>query len=161
MTSTFKKIIATGIFLIVLAGAAVALVMSGGCSASHGNEPIDDFKNGIVNGIIDITGVKGTLDSELRKRTGALASQLGISESAADGIVDSLAIKEWKATTLPAGVQERSTNTIETERITADVTTYDDPSYVTISAYGVGITLEVPESARTYTPLIELIPLFM
>ena len=161
MTSTFKKIIAVGILFIVLAGAAVALVMSGGCSSTHEGDPIDDVKNGVVNGIIDISGVKGRLDAELRDRTGALASQLGVSESVANGIVDSLAIKDWRAATLPASAKEMSTNTIETDRISAAITLYDDPSYVTVKAYGIPITLEVPESARVYTPLIEYLPYYM
>ena len=161
MTSTFKRIVAIGIFFIVLAGAAVALVMSGGCSTSHENEPINDLRNGVVNGIIDISGVKGRLDSELHERTGALASQLGVSESVADGIVDSLAIQDWRAITLPANAQERSTNTIEADTVAVDVTVYEDPSYVTVKAYGIPVTLGVPESAQRYTPLLELIPLFM
>ena len=155
MTRTFKRIIATGIAFILIAAIAVAAVVSSN-SAQYAR-PLDNFTNGSLNTLIDITGVKGHVDSTLRQKTGELAEQLGISQSAANEMVDSLAIQDWRVTTLPADAVETGTSAVKAGNVDAAITTYEDPSLITVGAYGLSLTLEAPESAQIYTPFLRYI----
>ena len=156
MTRTFKRIVGVAILFIAIAAGAVALVMSGGCSAdTAASSPVGEIANGALNTVIDASGVKGRIDSLLREKAGSFANQLGVPESVAEGIVDSLAIEDWQVTSLPADAAETSTSTIQAENVSATVTTYEDPSYITVEAYGVSLTMSVPESAQLYTPYLQ------
>ena len=153
MTATFKRIIIAAVALIAIAGAACALVMSCGHSTADG--PINQMRNGAVNTVLDLTGIKGRLDSELRSRAGEVAERMGVSQAVANSIVDSLAIEEWQAVTLPPSAKRSGSFNVEAQGISAQVTTYDDPSVITVEAFGQAITFEVPESARTYMPFLK------
>jgi len=157
MDRTFKRIIFTGLLFIAIAAGAVALVLSGGCSSPLSGHAglFDGFQNGVVNTLIDVSGVKGRIDSELRSRSGALADEMGVSQSVAEDIVDALAIQDWHATALPESVQETSTSTVDANGNKISITTYDDPGFVTVGAFGMSITMQAPESAQTYTPFLE------
>lgn len=154
MTRTYKRIIATGIVFILVAAVAVALVMAGG-RLSSADSPIDKVRNGVVNAVLDVSGVKGRIDSELRERTGVIASELGVPQSLADDIVDSLAIEDWRAVTLPADAKDTGTSTVNVRDVPIAITTYEDPGIVTMGAYGLSMTLAVPESAQFYTSYLQ------
>ena len=153
MTSTFRRIIITAILFIAVAGIAVALVMSGGCSRVA-KDPIEGMKNGAVNVVLNSSGIKGKVDAELRTRANAIAGEMGIPESVVNTMVDSLAIEDWEATSLPDNAQPTGTYEFNVEGTPTRVTTYEDPSIVTIDVYGQPVTMAVPESARNYVPLI-------
>ena len=152
MTKTFKRIIFTCVLLIALAGAATALVVTGGCAADGF---LGDVRNGAVNTFLDATGIKDRIDAELRARAGEIAADMGLSEEAADAFVDSLAISEWEAATLPADATETGTYSVDIEGTPTEITTYDDSGYVTLGAYGQKVTLAVPESAQIYVPFLQ------
>lgn len=153
MTKTFKRIIIAGVAFIAIAVAASALVVSGGCSTSAG-DPVESAKNGTLNAIIDASGIKGKIDSELRSRGGEIAEQVGIPQSTVDSFVDGLAIEDWQVTSLPSTATETGTYSVDADGTPAQITTYDDPSVVTINAYGQSVTMEVPESAQSYLPFL-------
>ena len=157
MDRTFKRIIFTGLLFIAIAGGAVALVLSGGCSSALPGQlgVLDGVRSNVVNTLIDVSGVKGRIDSELRARSGALADELGVSQSVAEDLVDALAIQDWRATVLPDNVQATSTSTVDAQGNEISITTYDDPSFVTLGAFGLSVTMQAPESAQTYTPFLE------
>ena len=154
MTKTFKRIIFAAIMLILIAGIACALVLASGLSTTAG-EPLADVKNGFVNTALDVSGIKDRVDSELRSKAGKLAEKAGIPEVLAESVVDSIDVKDWKATSLPEGVTAAGTYAITAGGIDMKVTTYDDPSVVTVGAYGQEVTMAVPESAQIYVPYLE------
>ena len=153
MTKTFKRIVIAGIAFIVLAIGASVLVVTGGCSTNAGN-PVEGAKNSTLNAVIDASGIKGEIDAKLRSKGGEIAEQIGIPQSTVDSVVDSLAIEDWKVASLPENASETGTYQVDADGTTAQITTYDDPSVVTVNAYGQSVTMEVPESAQSYLPFL-------
>lgn len=154
MTATFKRIIIAAIALIAAAGVAVALVLSDGCSSSAA-DPFGGVRNSAVNAAIDLSGVKGRIDAQVRAKAVEAANEYGVPETLVDNVVDSLAIEDWQATSLPPDAVETGTYTVDTEDASARITTYDDPSIVTIDAYGQTVTMAVPDSAQGYVSYIK------
>ena len=159
MTKTFRRILFLALLLSAIAAAIFAYAMTGGCTSSTVN-PLNNAKNGAINAALDATGVKEQIDSELRNRAGAVAAEYGISQAVVDDVVDSLAITEWKATELPKGVEMTGTYTVTDNAASTTITTYDDPSVVTVDMYGQSVTLSVPESAQAYVPYFQYFQYF-
>ena len=154
MTALYKRIIIVGICLILIAGIASAAVLSGGCSTNAG-DPLEGAKVSATNTLIDLSGIKGRIDSEVRAKASEVASESGGPQAVVDNIVDSVAIEDWQATSLPPDAVETGTYDVVSDDMSAKVTTYEDPSVVTVEAYGQTITMEVPESAQSYVPFIK------
>ena len=55
---------------------------------------------------------------------------------------------------LPADAAATTTISGSAAGVPASLTTYSDPNYVTISAYGQNIDLAVPASAQQYLPML-------
>ena len=55
---------------------------------------------------------------------------------------------------MPANVKPSSTISGSAAGVPASLTTYSDPNYVSINAYGQDIDLYVPVSAQQYMPLL-------
>ena len=55
-----------------------------------------------------------------------------------------------QATPLPAEARETGTFSGSYAGVDGSITTYEDPGYVTVKAYGQTVTLEVPASAQEY-----------
>ena len=153
MTAPFKRIVIVAIVLIAIAGIACAIVVFGSNAAGAGN-PLADAKNGAVNTALDLSGMKGRIDSELRAKAGKLAEENGVSQAVVDNVVDSLAIEDWKVVSLPDSATTTGSYSVDTDSMSARITTYDDPSIVTVEAYGQTLTMEVPQSARGYITLL-------
>ena len=68
--------------------------------------------------------------------------------------IDQLDISSWSAMALPADATATGSFTTSYQGAEATVTTYADPSYITVDAYGQTITLSVPESAQQYVSLL-------
>ena len=153
MTATFKRIIIAAIALIAIAGLSSALVLSGGCSANTAG-PAEGAKVDAINFMLDTSGIKERIDSEVRKKATEVAERYGVSATAVNNIMDSVAITDWKATTLPADAIETGAYDVQTDDLSATITTYEDPGIVTVDAYGQSITMEVPESAQGYVPML-------
>ena len=152
MTKTFKRIIIACIAFIVIAGAASALVLSGGCS-SNVDGPVENAKNGALNAIIDASSIKTRVDEELRNHAGAIAERIGVPQASIDNAINSLDVEDWRVTSLPANASETGSFSFDAEGTTATITTYDDPSIVTVEALGQSITMEIPQSAQGYATL--------
>ena len=154
MTSTFKRIIIIGLIMIALASVAIAVVMSQSCSRTTDN-PLNEAKTTAVNSLLDSTGIKKTIESEIRSRADSLAEETGIPRSYVDEVINNLDIQNWEVVSLPEGATETGSFSINAEGTPINVTTYDNPELLTVSAYGQDITVEVPASAQKYLPLIE------
>ena len=153
MAKTMRNIVITCVVLIVIAVGASALLLTGGCG-KMASDPLGQTRADAVNAVIDSSGIKQRIDSELRSHATDLATQVGISPSLAEGVVDSIAVEDWKAVPLPDSAKATDNFTVEADGTPVEITTYDDTSIVTVEAYGQEVTFEVPESARAYVPYV-------
>lgn len=110
--------------------------------------------NAAANAALDASGVKERVDEALRSNAGAISSATGLSESQVTEAIDSLDVTSWSAVSLPSDVTVRDTASGTHGGVTATVTTYDDPSYVTVETSGQTLTFAVPESAQGYAQLL-------
>lgn len=140
----------------VLLGIVVVLgVLSVAWDFALEGTPLEDMiGNGVANAALDASGVKGQIDSALRENVSAIASATGMSESQVTAAIDQLAIESWSVTSLPADASPAGSFNTTYHGASATVTTYADPSYVTVDALGQNLTLSVPESARSYVSLL-------
>ena len=74
--------------------------------------------------------------------------------AAVDAAIDALDIQSWEVTNLPEGAEKTGSANISYSGTDATITTYDDPSVVTVTAMGQDITLAVPDSAQSYLPFL-------
>lgn len=117
---------------------------------------IGNTRNEAVNAAVDASGVKSSVSDALMSHAGDIAATTGISTTQVQTVIEGLDIEDWQVATLPEGAQAKSTISGSAAGVEATLTTYDDPSYVSVSAYGQTIDLAVPSSAQQYLPLLAL-----
>ncbi|WP_308622668.1 hypothetical protein [uncultured Enorma sp.] len=122
--------------------------------ALNGTPLEDAIGTGIANAALDASGVKSNIDEALRSNVERIAAATGLSNEQVETAIDELAIESWSATTLPEGASVSGTFFTSYQGASAAVTTYADPSYITVEAYGQNLTLAVPESAQQYLSLL-------
>ena len=149
---TMVRIVALAIILILAAGVACFALVT--CDSSA---PFDNWRANAINTILDKTGLKERVDTALREKARAIAEENGIPSELLETGVDMLDIPNWKAAELPSGTKKDSTFTLDYDGHDITVTTYDDPSYVTLGAFGQEVTFDVPDSAETFTTLAPLL----
>ena len=108
-----------------------------------------------ANAILDATGLKGQADSALRQNASTIAAATGLSESQVNAAIDQLDISSWSVTTLPANAQATGSFTTNYQGTQTTVTTYSDPSYVSVNVAGQTVALSVPASAQSYVPYLK------
>ena len=141
-----KRIVAAAIILILLAGVAVFGLVT--CSS---DTPFQDLRIDAINTLIDKTGIKQRMENELYAKAEKFAEDTGVPIGLVDEAVSMLDITNWEAITLPDDAVENGSVSADIDGQHYELTTYDDPSYVTVAAFGQVITFEVPESAQTFT----------
>lgn len=132
--------------IVILLGIAALLFGT----VLSGTPVADSLGNAAVNAAIDASGVKGRIEDALRDNADAIAGATGLSPDQVDGAIDQLDIQSWSATSLPADAVATGSFEASYGGTQATVTTYADPSYVTVRAQGQSITLSVPSSAQSY-----------
>lgn len=110
--------------------------------------------NAATNAAIDASGIKSKAEDTLYANASDIAAQTGMSEERVNQAIDNLDINNWSVTSLPNDAKETGTQAVNYGGISAEVTTYEDPSYITVSAEGQTFTLEVPNSAQDYLSLL-------
>ena len=110
--------------------------------------------NAVTNAAIDASGIKTKAEDALYSNAADIAAQTGMSESQVNQAIDSLDIENWSITSLPSDVEATGSQSVSYGGVSAEVTTYDDPSYISVTAEGQTFTLEVPESAQEYMSLL-------
>lgn len=125
--------------------------------STHTQNAVDSAKNAATNAVIDASGIKDRINETIDEYKAEIINSTGISEDVADSIIDDIAVNDWQATTLPENVCETGTIDGSAYGIEGTVTTYDDPSYITVEAYGQTVTLAIPESAQGYLPYLTLL----
>jgi len=139
--------------LAIVAAFAVLCIFS---STQLGNaNPITGITTAIQNQALDNLGIKSKIDSTLRNNEEAIANYTGMSESQVDDMIDNLDIQDWNATQLPSNATVANTYNGNYGGTEATITTYDDPSYVTVCANDQNITLSVPESAQSHLSYLQ------
>ena len=140
----------------IVCGVAVLLgIFSAAWTLALNGTPLEDAIGiGIANAALDASGVKSSIDEALRSNVESIAAATGLSNDQVETAIDELAIESWSATTLPEGVSVSGTFSTSYQGASATVTTYADPSYITVEAYGQNLTLAVPESAQQYLSLL-------
>ena len=108
-------------------------------------------KNAAANAALDVSGLKSKAESALRGNADRIAEATGMSSSQVDAAMD---IQSWEVTSLPEGAEKTGSANVSYSGTDATITTYDDPSVVTVTAMGQDITLAVPASAQTYLPFL-------
>lgn len=140
----------------IVCGVAVLLgIFSAAWTLALNGTPLEDAIGiGIANAALDASGVKSSIDETLRSNVERIAAATGLSNEQVETAIDELAIESWIATTLPEGASVSGTFFTSYQGASAAVTTYADPSYITVEAYGQNLTLAVPESAQQYLSLL-------
>ena len=118
---------------------------------------IDESKMALTNSAIDASGIKGKAQEALEANSGRIAEATGLPLAVVDEAIEALDIESWQVTTLPRDVVEAGTLDMEYAGMTAEVTMYDDPSVITVDAYGQSITLAVPETSQEYVRYLSMI----
>lgn len=118
---------------------------------------IDESKIALTNSAIDATGIKGKAQEALEANSERIAETTGLPLAVVDEAIESLDIESWQVTTLPRYVVEAETLDVDYSGIEAKVTLYDDPSVVTVNAYGQTVTLAVPESSQEYVRYLSMV----
>ncbi|WP_165061557.1 hypothetical protein [Adlercreutzia sp. ZJ154] len=131
---------------------AVVLVLGGGILLEKAGieTPISGVANKAANTALDASGIKSKVDSALRSNASKIAEKTGLPVSSVNSMIDNLNIESWQVTNLPADATATGTTSMTYDGVSATVTTYDDPSVVTVDTGAGEVTLEVPASAQDY-----------
>jgi membrane-associated protease RseP (regulator of RpoE activity) len=108
----------------------------------------------LQNAALDASGLKEKAANALKNNREKIASATGLSTSQVDEAIRQLDIENWTITSLPDDAVSTGTVDVTYSGTNATVTTYTDPSIVTVKAYGQNVTLEVPENAQPYLPYL-------
>ncbi|MEE0844673.1 MAG: hypothetical protein U0L71_00555 [Eggerthellaceae bacterium] len=107
-------------------------------------------KNTVANIALDASGLKNRVQDALESRVNQISAATGLPISTVEQGISNLAVQDWEVATLPDSVTATGTFSGSAAGVNGTITTYDDPSYVTVNAYGQNVTLEVPSSAQQY-----------
>ncbi|WP_080798521.1 hypothetical protein [Arabiibacter massiliensis] len=152
-----KKIIGVllGLVALVIVGVVGVFALSGPNAAPG---PVSDAANeakaAVTNAALDASGVKDQVKNAIDANRDSIAAATGLTDEQLDAAIADLDIDSWQAAPLPADAKAAGTVEGAYAGIEGTITTYDDPGYVTIEAYGQTVTLEVPESAQQYLPFL-------
>lgn len=141
--------------VVVLVGVLVVLPQTLG--EDHPvTQAIDGGKVAATNAAIDASGVKAKAQETLEDNSSVIASRTGLPLSVVDNAIEALDIESWQVAAKPSDAVEKKTVDLEYGGTQATVTTYTDPSIVTVQMYGQAVTLAVPESSQPYLAYLTL-----
>ena len=153
-----KRVFATIAFVVIVVPLSVGAYLyfsEGGRSASASLTPVSSIVShgssagmATLNTIVDASGIKDQIESSLRSNASTIAERLDVTEEEVNTTIDALDIKDWEVALLPEDATSTDTYLVDYADTQALITTYEDPSYVTVTAYGQDVTLSVPESAQ-------------
>lgn len=153
-----KKVLGAflGLIALVIVGAVGVLTLSGPNAdpANPLTSVAQDAKVAATNAAIDASGLKAKVQDAIDANRDAIAAATGMTDEQVDAAVESLDIASWQAASLPASAAPASSVDGSYVGVDGTITTYDDPGYVTVEAYGQTVTLAVPESAQGYLSLL-------
>lgn len=140
---------------LVIVGASVIFVRAG---IETPINPIgESITNGVVNGIIDATDIKGKAEEALKSNVGNISTATGIPADNINDMIDDLGIQDWTVVTLPNDAVVSDTGKFVYGGEVIAVTSYTDPSIVTLGYKGTNITFELPDSAQGYVKYLDFL----
>lgn len=142
---TFTRAIAGTLAAAVIALGVISAIWT---FALDGSAAQDSLGATAANAVIDATGIKNRIDEMLHGAASDIAAATGLPEGQVTGAIDSLDIPSWTVVALPEDAVPTGSFDTTYQGAAATVTTYSDPSYVTVSALGQELTFAVPESAQ-------------
>ncbi len=146
---TMRRIVTAAITLILLAGVACA-----GLFFFGSNTPLETTRAEAINVVLDQAGLKERIESALYKGADRFAEETGVPVEIVNKAIDVLDVTHWEATTLPDNVKKTGSVDADIEGGAISITSYDDPSYITLGAYGQEVTFDVPKSTEAFTSII-------
>lgn len=150
MMRALRKIATALVVILVLAVALCLFTSTLSGSGKLSSNPFDSIKNTAVNAAIDASGVKSKVQNALEDNASLIAQKTGMSESEVRAGISNLDVQGWTATSEPVGAAQTGTYNVNAQGTSATITTYDDPNYITVDAYGQHVTFQVPASAQGY-----------
>ena len=145
---TAVRIVTLAIAFILLAAiACLGLVM---CTS---DTPFEGMRTTAINELLDRSGAKERLEAEMYAHAEDIAQSVGVPVELVNAGIEMLDITEWKAVDLPSDAQKTATFNTEYRNQQISLTTYDDPSLVTLGIWNQSVCFRVPESAQTFTSL--------
>lgn len=145
-----------GIAVVVAIGVVAVFALSGDKSNPL-NGAASEAKAAAANAAIDAADLKDKAKNALASRVDDIAAATGLSTSEVQTAIDGLAIDDWTAVALPSDAVATGTIDGSAAGVDGTITTYEDPGYVTVNAYGQDVTLEVPASAQTYLSYLSIL----
>lgn len=147
--------------IIVLA--AIVVLAGGILLAKNGVEnPVskaaDQAGVNAANAALDAIGIKEKADALLHDNADLIAKKTGLPASVVDSMIDELDIQSWQVATLPSDAVPQGSADLEYEGTTVTLTTYEDPSIVTVQTRAGSVTLAVPPSAQATINALQAIP---
>ena len=145
-----------GLIALIIIGIVGVFALSG-TNAGPVSSLANDAKASATNAALHASGLKDKAKSALDDNKAAIAAATGLTETQVDQAIDELNIDEWQAAPLPASASATGTIDGSAAGIDGTITTYDDPGYISVEAYGQTVTLAVPESAQAYLPYLSYV----
>lgn len=137
-----------GLIVLMIVGIIGITVLSN--SEGIIGDVANSAKNAAANAALDASGAKNRVQDALESHVGEISAATGLSTAEVQQGIDNLAVQDWQVTDLPDDAQTATTFDGSAAGIDGTLTTYADPSYVSVNAYGQDLTLSVPESAQPY-----------
>lgn len=141
-----KTIAAILLACIVLVGGGILLAQNG--MENPISKAADQAGANAANAALDAIGIKEKADGILRDNAGLISQETGLPESMVNAMIDDLDIQSWQVTPLPANATPANSANLDHEGTNVTLTTYDDPSIVTVETPAGTVTLAVPASAQ-------------
>lgn len=110
----------------------------------------DDAKNSVANTAVNASGIKARVQNALDSNVDRIAEATGIPAETVRDAVNAVDVESWEVVSLPDDAQAVNSLSGSAMGVEGTVTLYDDPSIVTVNAYGQEITFEIPEGAQGY-----------
>lgn len=146
------------IVAVILVVAVFGILPQMGLESPFKDNPLaglfEGGKNAAANAALDASGLKSKAAAALQNNREKIAEKTGMSLDQVDAAIDRLDIESWEATTLPSDATPTGSSSISYGGTDATITTYDDPTVVTVDAYGQSMTLAVPDGAQDYLPYL-------
>ena len=112
---------------------------------------IESARNSAANSAVDASGIKSRINDSLQSNANAIAEASGLSANQVQQGISDLDVEDWTVVSLPNDAQVSGTYHISRGGTDATITTYENPSYITVEAYGQNLTFLLPDTAQDYT----------
>lgn len=147
MKKLMKAVATLLLACILIIGGGVLLAKNGVDNPI--SQAADQAGAGAANAALDAIGIKEKADALLRDNVTLISQKTGLPTPMVESMIDGLDIQNWQVAPLPAGAVPTGSVDLEHEGTAITLTTYDDPSIVTVETGAGAVTLAVPASTQS------------